>query len=95
MPGTRNFESGQHVEHPWSQSNARRDVKFRSLAVAPVGRGCKSSEKKMDQAHLNVFGQVVAVRRAEAGGARKVSIREWYGVLFDIVATESPNRLAT
>jgi hypothetical protein len=95
MPGTQKFESGQHVKRPWSQSNGRRDVEFRSLAVAPVGRVRKYSEKQMGQAHLNVFRKVVAVQCAEAGGAPKVSIRNWHGVLFDIVATESPNRLAT
>jgi len=95
MPGTQKFESGQHVKRPWSQSNARRDVEFRSLEGAPVGRVRKYSKKEMGQAHINVFRKVVDVQRAEAGGAQKVSIRNWHGVLFDTVATESPNRLAT
>jgi hypothetical protein len=95
MPGTQKFESGQHVKRPWSQSNARRDVEFRILEDALVGRVRKYSKKEMGQAHLNVFRKVVDVHRAEAGGAQKVSIRNWHGVLFDTVATESPNRLAT
>jgi len=61
MPGTQKFESGQHVRRPWSQSNARRDVEFRSLEGAPVGRARKYSEKEMGQAHLNIFRKAVAV----------------------------------
>ena len=63
---------------PSEQSIARRDVKFRSLAGAPVGRVRKYSEKETDQPHLNVFRTVVALQRAEAGGAQKVSIRNWH-----------------
>ena len=78
MPGIQKFESGQHVKRPWSQPIARRDVEFRSLAGGPVGQVHKHSEKEMDQTHLNISRKVVAVQRAEAGGAQKVSIRNWH-----------------
>lgn len=73
MPGIQKAESGQHVKRPWSQS-----IAFRSPAGAPVERVRSYSEKEMGQSHLNVFRTVVAVQRAEAGGAQKVSIRNWH-----------------
>jgi len=88
MPSTQKFESGKHVKRPWSQSTASRDVESRSLEGAPVGRVRNHSEKGIGQARLNVSRKVVAVQRTKAGGAQKVSIRNWHGVLFDIGGRE-------
>jgi hypothetical protein len=47
----------------------------------------------MDQVHLNVFQKAVAVQRAEAGGAQKVSILSYYRVLFRHSSNREPEPL--
>lgn len=75
-------ECAQLIKRPWTQSNAHQGVKFCGPADASVEGGREISEKVIDQVYLNTIQKVVAVQRAEAGGAQKVSILNCHGDLF-------------